>query len=710
MSSSTLDSTTGLGETRREDERRTDASHSVDENGPTATDPDATVVDPSRYRRLRGVSLVALLGGTAVLYLVGLSASGWGNSFYAAAAQAGSQSWKAFFYGSLDASNAITVDKPPASLWLMALSVRLFGLNAWSILAPQALLGVATVGVLYTTVRRSVGRGLTGHSLNGHWAGIAAGTMLALTPVAALMFRFDNPDALLLLLLTAATAVTLCATERGSGRWLALAGALVGFAFLTKTLQAFLILPALIAVYLIAAPISFRRRLLHLLGAFAAMIASLGWWVAIVELVPASMRPYVGGSANNSELELIFGYNRFARLFGNENGGVSGAIGGALGTTTQGAGGPGGGTGASMWGQTGLTRLFTGVSGGMIAWLIPAALVLAVITVVLRGSAPRTDRTRTAVLIWAGSMVLTAATFSFMAGIYHDYYTVALAPSIAATVAIGAATLWAERHSRLARAGLAAASAITAVWAFGLLSEATGHPYSTLKWVALVAGLLGALGLLFASRLPKLMASMVLGIALIGGVTGPAAYAIQTAATPHQGSIVTAGPVSGRTGAGAGGFGGARQRRDGRTGGPGQTGAQAGAQAGGQPSGAQRGGSGGSSVDGAMISLLRSDSTYAWAAATTGAQTAAGYQLAGGLPVMAIGGFNGGDPSPTLAQFQSLVAQHKIHYYIEGGSGRGGGGGGGGSRTSSQISSWVSANFTAKTVGGTTVYDLTASP
>ena len=686
MSSSTLDSTTELRETRRLDERRTDADHSpAEDHGAHAN------------RRLRHGTLLTLLAGSAALYLVGLSASGWGNSFYAAAAQAGSQSWKAFSYGSLDASNAITVDKPPASLWLMALSVRLFGLNAWSILAPQALLGVATVGVLYATVRRSVGRGLTGHSLNGHWAGIAAGAMLALTPVAALMFRFDNPDALLVLLLTAATALTLRAIERASGKWLALAGVLVGFAFLTKTLQAFLILPALIAAYLVAAPIIFRRRLLHLFGAFAAMIVSLGWWVAIVELVPASMRPYVGGSENDSELELIFGYNGFGRLFGNENGGVSGAFGGALGGSArvQARSGAGG----SMWGQTGITRLFTSVSGGMISWLIPAALLLAVVTVVLRARAPRTDRTRAAVLIWAGSMVVTAATFSFMAGIYHDYYTVALAPSIAATVAIGAAALWRERQRRLARAGLAAASALTAGWAFVLLSEATGQPYSTLRWLAVFAGLVGALGLLFANRLPKVVASAVLGVALIGGLTGPAAYAIQTAATPHEGSIVTAGPVSGRTG-GPGGAGGG-QRRGGRTGGFGQNGTQPNEQTGAAPGGTQAGGTqpggtppggtpgdapggttqggsqnrggglGNGSVSSAMISLLRSDSSYAWAAATTGAQSAAGYQLSSGLPVMAIGGFNGGDPSPTLAQFQRLVAQQKIHYYIAGGNGGG---------------------------------------
>ena len=257
-----------------------------------------------------------------MLYLWSLSASGYANSFYSAAVQAGSQSWKAFLFGSLDAGNAITVDKPPASLWLMALSVRIFGLSSWSILAPQALLGVATVGVLYASVRRQR------EFATGTHAGLLAGALLALTPVAALMFRFNNPDALLVFLLTAAAYATLRASERASGKWLVGAGVLVGFAFLTKMLQAFLVLPAFVLVYLIVAPTSLGRRIKHLLFALAAMIISLGWWVAIVELVPESWRPYIGGSETNSVLDLIFGYNGLARILGNGNGGPGNGGGG----------------------------------------------------------------------------------------------------------------------------------------------------------------------------------------------------------------------------------------------------------------------------------------------------------------------------------------------------------------------------------------------
>jgi 4-amino-4-deoxy-L-arabinose transferase-like glycosyltransferase len=218
-------------------------------------------------RWLRHGALGALLAGTGVLYLWGLSASGWANAFYSAAAQAGSRSWTAWFFGSSDAANAITVDKTPAALWVTGLSVRLFGLSSWSILVPQALMGVATVALLYAAVRRTAGPA----------AGLLAGTVLALTPVAVLMFRFNNPDALLTLLLVGAAYATLRAVEAGRARWLVLAAALVGLGFLTKMLQAYLVLPALAAAWLLAAPVGRGRRLRGLAAAAATLLVSSGW-------------------------------------------------------------------------------------------------------------------------------------------------------------------------------------------------------------------------------------------------------------------------------------------------------------------------------------------------------------------------------------------------------------------------------------------------
>src|SRR3954453_1031435 len=316
-------------------------------------------------------SLLALLLLTGVLYIWGLGASGWANAFYSAAAQAGSASWKAFFFGSSDAANSITVDKTPGAIWIMALSARIFGVNAWSILVPQALMGVATAGLLFATVKRWFGPA----------AGLIAGAVSALTPVAVLMFRFNNPDALLVLLMVAGVYCTVRAIEKGSTWWLVLAGISVGFGFLTKMLQALLVVPAYALAYLIAGPPRLGKRIVQLLLAGLAIVVSAGWYIAIVELVPASMRPYIGGSQNNSLLELAFGYNGLGRLSGNETGSVGGG------------GGPGG-TGGSMWGAPGIPRLFQTEQAGQVSWLLPAALILLIGGLVLTARAARTDRLR----------------------------------------------------------------------------------------------------------------------------------------------------------------------------------------------------------------------------------------------------------------------------------------------------------------------------
>ncbi|PWS39575.1 glycosyl transferase, partial [Streptomyces sp. ZEA17I] len=417
-------------------------------------------------------ALYGLLLAVGVAYFVNLSASGYANSFYSAAVQAGSQSWKAFFFGSLDAANAITVDKPPAALWPMALSVRLFGLNSWAILAPQVLMGVATAAVLNTAVRRRF----------GPVAGLIAVGVFALTPVAALMFRFNNPDALLALLMTVTVWCVLRALEDGRTKWLLWAGAAVGLAFLTKTLQAFLILPPLALLYAVCAPVSVRKRLGQLALSALTMVLAGGWWVAIVELMPASSRPYVGGSQNNSFLELTFGYNGLGRINGEETGSVGG-----------GGGGRGGGGGG--WGETGIGRMFNSEVGGQIAWLLPAALILLLAGLWLTRKAARTDSARAAFLAWGGALVMTAAVFSFMAGIFHQYYTVALAPYIAALVAMGAVVLWEERAAWWPRAVLAGTVAVTVVWAYVLLGR-TPEYLPWLRWAVLVGGLVGAAGLL----------------------------------------------------------------------------------------------------------------------------------------------------------------------------------------------------------------------
>ncbi len=251
-------------------------------------------------------ALIALLGVTAGAYLWNLDSSGYANSFYAAAVQSGTKSWKAFFFGSIDSSNFITVDKSPGSLWVMELSGRLFGFSSWSMLAPQVLEGVASVGLVYAAVKRWFGPA----------AGLLAGAVLACTPVAALMFRFNNPDAFMVLLLVAAAYTLIRALEKAGTRWIVATGALIGFAFLAKMLQAFTILPAFAGVYLLAAPAGLWRRLRQLALMGMAIVVSAGWWVAIVALWPVASRPMIDGSPDNSILNLIFGYNGLSRLTG----------------------------------------------------------------------------------------------------------------------------------------------------------------------------------------------------------------------------------------------------------------------------------------------------------------------------------------------------------------------------------------------------------
>ncbi|WP_018547519.1 ArnT family glycosyltransferase [Streptomyces sp. LaPpAH-108] len=685
-------------------------------------------------------AFLGLLAATLVLYLYNLSASGYANSFYSAAVQAGSTSWKAFFFGSLDGGNAITVDKPSAFLWPMELSVRIFGLNSWAILTPEVLMGVGTVAVVYAAVRRRFSPA----------SGLIAGAVLALTPVAALMFRFDNPDALLALLMALACYFVVRAVEDGRTKWLVWAGVAIGFAFLAKTLQAFLVLPPLALVYAVCGPTPLRKRLGQLALATGALVVAGGWWVAVVELWPASSRPYVGGSQHNSFLELTFGYNGLGRISGDETGSVGG-----------GGGGRGGAGGGGAWGTTGWDRMFGTEVGSQISWLLPAALILLVAGLWATRKLKRTSVTRASFLVWGGSLLITMVVFSYMAGIFHQYYTVALTPYLGAVTGMGAGLLWERRKETWAALVLAAASVAGGAWGYVLLNRTPDYlPW--LKWLVLVGALVAALGLVFATRLTHRLALGAAGLALAAALAGPTAYTLSTVNSAHTGSIPTAGPA----GASMMGFGGGG-RRGGFPGGAGtagpggnqqgqgqnQQGGQGGqtppnGNGGGFPGGggmpgqngngsskSQRGGTGfpgglstgergrmggggmGGLLDGAKVSakakkLLESDAdAYTWVAASIGSQNAASYQLATGDPVMAIGGFNGTDPSPTLAQFKKYVADGKIHYFIAGGGMGGGMGGRGGegrsSGSSSGISTWVEAHFTKVTVGSATFYDLT---
>ena len=600
------------------------------------------------HRRWERHALLALLAATAVLYVWGLGSSGWANNFYAAAVQAGTQDLKAFLFGSLDPGNAITVDKPPASLWVMVLSARLFGFSAFSMLLPEALMGVGAVALLFVTVRRC----------SGPAAGLIAGTVLALTPVAALMFRYNQPDALLTLLLTAAAYFMVRAIESGSTRWIALAGTVIGFAFLTKMLQAALVVPGFALVFLLAAPGRLSKRVWQLLVGVAAIVVSAGWFIALVSLWPARSRPYIGGSTDNSLLQLALGYNGIERVAG--------------------AGGIPGGDNPMFGGPSGIGRLFALSMGTEISWLLPAALIGLIAGVWFTASTPRTGRLRAHLLLWGGWLLVSGAVFSLMHGVIHPYYTVALAPAIAALIGISVRELWRGREFTGSRMVLAAMSATTGVWAFILLDR-TPTWLPALRWIVLIGAIAVAPVIAVGAHRLGRTAAATAAAALLFGVVAPAAYTIDTVARSHAGPIPTSGPAGAAFGPGPWGPG---------PGGPPRS----------------RPADNNAAYNNALQALLRGDETR-WAAASVGSMSASSLELQTGASVMAIGGFRGSDDSPTLHQFQQYVAAQQIHYFIADGKARPTDDQ---SPTAADITTWVQQHFTPTDVGGTPVYDLSS--
>jgi len=607
-------------------------------------------------RRSR-IALAALLTATAVLYLWNLSATGYGNLFYAAAAEAGAHSWSAWFFGSLDANNFITVDKPPASLWVTGLSVRLFGMNSWAVLVPQAVMGAASVGALYATVRRALGGGTDGTA-----AGLLAGAALACTPAAALIFRFNNPDALLVLLLTLAGYCLIRAVETASWRWLVLVGIAVGAAFLTKMGEGFLPLPGFALTYLLLAPTSWRRRLLHLLAAAGAMIAAAGWWVVAVQLVPADARPYIGGSTDNTVLQLAVGYNGMSRILGRNRAHLSQADPMLSHAWSRAGGG------------TGIRRLFTAEMANEISWLLPAALVAVALGgyLLLRG---RLARGETAALaMFGGWLAACALVFGYMSGMVHPYYTVAMAPAVAGLVGIGAVWAWRHRTGWDGRMALAAMTTLTAVWSAILLHRNNVGP-EWLPW--LVGGVASIAAVVLLGLGSHRIATGAVASGALAAICGAAVFSVATAATPHQGSIPTA------------------LRKGDR----------------------QMGNWIADEANNPELAGVLSDTHTEWSAATNGSQSAAALEVLSGTSVMAIGGWSG-DPVPTLQSFIDDVRAGRIAYYVETGRGRPSesaqqghhdvvyGPDRGASHTR-QIANWVADHYRATVIGGSTVYRLT---
>lgn len=631
--------------------------------------PPAATDDTARTPRFTSqtadrLRFAALLAVTALAYLWNITVNGMGNQFYAAAAQAGSENWEALLFGSLDTQNFMMVDKPPVSQWVMGLSGQIFGFSSASMLIPEALMAVATVALLYAAVRR----------ISGPNAALLAGAALAVTPVAALMFRFNNPDAVMVLLMTAAVYCAVRALEHASARWIALAGAALGLAFLAKMLEGIMVAPAIGLCYLVAAPTSLRKRLLHLVGTLCALLVSSGWFVVVTLLWPASSRPYIAGSTDDNFMNLVLGYNGFGRVLGQNNHAFqqNPDVGAAAGTEFEinhGHHGFGFGFGDS---PQGLTRMFTGEFGFEIGWLLPAALVALVFVVVSRGRAPRTDRVRAGALVFGSWMLVDGLVLSYMKSMVHPYYSFSFAPAICGTLAIGVHEAWRRRGGRLGRGALVVMILGTGAWSWWLLGRHVDW-LPALRWVILAVTVASTVGLLLSpkSEARRRIAWAAMLVGLVGGVLGgAAAYSIATIGQPHEGGGPRVGP----------------------------------AQADGNP-----GRGWGQDADNPQLEALLRNTHTDFSAAIDRSNAAAALELSTDTAVMAIGGFGGSDPAPTLSEFQTDVAQHRITYFIAPSDDhRPGGFNGRDAHT--DVTKWVAAHFTPLTVGSDTVYDLTASP
>ncbi|MFE0984008.1 ArnT family glycosyltransferase [Streptomyces rochei] len=668
-----------------------------------ATEPPPAPTSAPGTPRWSSPALLAILVLAAGLYSWNLSGAGL-NSYYSAAVLSGTESWKAWFFGSLDAGNFLTVDKPPFALMVMGLSCRLLGYGTWQMMLPLILAALATIWVLHSCVKR----------VWGHGAAAIAALVLALTPITVAINRDNNPDTLLVFLMVGGAALGLRAVR--DGRLPPLLGSAVcfGLAFNTKMLQGYIALPAVFVVYLYATDLGWAKRIRNLVLAAVALAVAGFWWAAAVSLVPASERPYIGGSTDGTAWDLIMGYNGLGRIFGGD-----GNMGG------------GGGGGGGFSGTAGIGRMFNDVLGGQISWLLPFAGIALVAGLVLRGRAPRTDLTRAALVLWGGWTVLHQLTFSMAEGTMHPYYTTALAPGIAALCGGGGVMLLrAFRADRRWVWVLPLALGVTGVWAIVLLRRASGWNSWLWPTIAVVMALAITGLLVFRSGRRLRLLAVSVAAAMVAGVAGPAAYAWSVPSGSGGGmggTNPTAGPSTGGGMGGPGGGGGqppqggrggpggdtppnggdngraAPGGADGTTGTPpsgdlggaggfGEGGGLGGGFGGGGGMGG--GGTGGGGTGGGasteLVAYLKKHQDGAkWLLAVSGSQNAAQLILAGGEPVISMWGWSGSDNAMTLTRLKELVKKGELHYVQVGG------GMGGGSGAGSEVTQWVREHGTA---------------
>lgn len=705
------------------------------------------------YRSPR-LPLLLIVLMAAVINFWQLDQLGYSNTYYAAAVKSMLLNWHNFFFNAFDPAGFVTIDKPPLGFWFQVLSAKIFGYNGVSLLLPQALAAVGSVAVLNHLVGRVFGRP----------AGLLAAFFLALTPVLVASSRSNIIDTTLVFFLLLGAWAVSKAAETGKLRWLLLTAVLVGIGFNIKMMEAYLVVPAFGALYVLGSPLRWRTRFGHLALATVVLLAVSFSWATAVDLTPASQRPWVDSTQTNSELDLAIGYNGIQRLLGMQGGGPGGpqaatstglrsgtsttrlahtstsllsntstsrlTLGTSTGTTAsqgnaaaqapgQGGGGPGG---LFDNGAVGPFRLFNGTLGGQASWLLPLAL-LGIVAVFSRRVRFPLNRQQGAALLW-GIWLLTEAVFFSVAGFFHSYYLVTLAPAVAALAAIALVTLYRDFRSTESpwwRAyALPLALVLTAAGQIAILSNfSTWSSWITPPLVVLT--LIGAGGLVLLrlkGSMPVRSLLIVLTLGVGGLMIAPSAWAVDTmnnhnnSLTPSAGPSATSGRFGGFPGGpnGAGGFPGGPGTGGfpGATGGPNTGGSSTSNTA---PSNgttaplfgtagstiapssaitstatttrAQRlarlggggfgGFGGGDTVNKNVLNyLLQHQGTTKYLLVTDNSMSAAMYIIQTDKPVMSLGGFSGSDPILTLAQLQSLIKNNTVRYFMLGGGGPGG--------------------------------------
>ncbi len=622
------------------------------------------------------IGLGAILLLAALLNFIQLDRVGLGNSYYASAVKSMLLSWHNFFFVSFDPGGFVTIDKPPLAFWLQTASAKVFGFNGVSLILPEAIAGVLSVWLLYGLVARVYGRP----------AGLLAALALAITPVSVLVDRTNLVESILVLTLLLAAWATTRAVEQGRLRWIVLAGVFVGLGFNVKSLEAYLAAPAIFLAYFVGARIRWHERVWHVVLAGIAMLVVSLAWVTAVDLTPASQRPYVASSGNNSELSLAIGYNGLGRLTGNTFSFLSG--GATVSSTLSNLSPTNLGFTQGETGSPGIQRLVNASLGGQTGWLILLAIIGFIVVMWQRRPHWPLDREQSMAVLW-GAWLATGVAFFSIAGFFHAYYLATLAPPIAALSGIALVTLWRAYRS----AGWRGWALPVALIATALVqAHILGFFPAWNGWqTPLVVGCAAVLALILAAlRIDAVRRrfaqqttyAMMLGAAVLGTLAlllSPFIWSEYTVANAAPSMAPSAGPSGG---GGFGGFGGGGTRHF-RTGSFTLPNGKhvnfqdfAGRGFRGRFGHAGGGGFGdGTAANPALVKYLETHQGNAkFLVATANASAAEPYILSTGKPVMDLGGFNGGDRILTVQQLAALVDKGTVRYFLVSGRGFGGGG------------------------------------